>query len=127
MNWSASVLSALSADSQPSLMISFDDAKYMFNAGEGTVRSHTHCESNRRKMKALFLTQLSLERAGGIAGEFGISFGPGTLFKSIQSVLISTRDRLIDDYRRCKLDKRTQSYWVNRVDSSSCGSASLHI
>ncbi|KAJ2930031.1 hypothetical protein H1R20_g7064, partial [Candolleomyces eurysporus] len=68
MNWSASVLSALSADSQPSLMISFDDAKYMFNAGEGTVRSQTHSESNRRRIKALFLSQLSLERAGGIPG-----------------------------------------------------------
>ncbi|RXW24848.1 hypothetical protein EST38_g1005 [Candolleomyces aberdarensis] len=49
-------------------MISFDDAKYMFNAGEGTVRSQTHSESNRRRMKALFLSQLSLERAGGIPG-----------------------------------------------------------
>ncbi|KAJ2915930.1 hypothetical protein MD484_g4468, partial [Candolleomyces efflorescens] len=68
MNWQASVLSGLSADSQPTVMISFDDAKYMFNAGEGTVRSQTHSESNRRRLKALFLSQLSQERAGGMPG-----------------------------------------------------------
>ncbi|KAG2011926.1 3' tRNA processing endoribonuclease, variant 2 [Coprinopsis cinerea AmutBmut pab1-1] len=37
MNWSASIQTTLSADSEPSLMIAFDNAKYMFNAGENTI------------------------------------------------------------------------------------------
>ncbi|KAF6761776.1 tRNA processing endoribonuclease [Ephemerocybe angulata] len=68
MQWTASVLSTVSADSEPALMISFDEAKYMFNAGENNVRALCHSQTNRKKVKAIFCTQLTTERAGGISG-----------------------------------------------------------
>ncbi|KAH6915798.1 tRNA processing endoribonuclease [Coprinopsis sp. MPI-PUGE-AT-0042] len=69
-NWSASVLTSVSADTEPSLMITFDNAKYMFNAGENTIRSFTHSETNRKKLKAVFLSQVTPQVAGGLPGLF---------------------------------------------------------
>jgi len=62
-------MSSPAADSTPSVMIAFDDAKYLFNAGENAIRTQEHSIANRKKLKGLFLTQLSLERAAGVPGE----------------------------------------------------------
>jgi ribonuclease Z len=70
MHWTASVLSTISADSQPSLMINFDNAKYMVNAGENAVRAMCHSHTNRKRVQAVCLTRLTLERAGGLNGEY---------------------------------------------------------
>ncbi|TFK29593.1 hypothetical protein FA15DRAFT_752407 [Coprinopsis marcescibilis] len=70
MNWSASVLSASSSDSEPAFMITFDNAKYMFNAPENLIRSFTHAECNRKKLQGVFLTGIGSARAGGLAGLF---------------------------------------------------------
>lgn len=72
MHWTASVLSTVSADSEPSVMINFDNARYMINAGENAVRALCHSQTNRKRVQAIFMTRLTLERAGGLNGEYSV-------------------------------------------------------
>ncbi|KAL0575576.1 hypothetical protein V5O48_006392 [Marasmius crinis-equi] len=68
MMWNASVLSTASSDTEPSIVVTFDSFKYLFNAGENTCRSFLQSQRNWRRTKALFFTGASTERAGGLAG-----------------------------------------------------------
>ncbi|KAI9458853.1 hypothetical protein BJY52DRAFT_1267524 [Lactarius psammicola] len=68
MNWSTSVYTTLSSDTEPSIVITFDSAKYIFNAGENTTRAILQSKKGWRKVKALFLTQLGTQRSSGVPG-----------------------------------------------------------
>ncbi|PFH48651.1 hypothetical protein AMATHDRAFT_64951 [Amanita thiersii Skay4041] len=68
MNWSTSVLSSISSDTEPTIVITFDSAKYIFNVGENTTRSFLSGEFNWKRARALFLTQLGPKRTGGLPG-----------------------------------------------------------
>ncbi|KAH9053195.1 hypothetical protein EDB87DRAFT_1815754 [Lactarius vividus] len=68
MNWSTSVYTTLSSDTEPSIVITFDSAKYIFNAGENTTRAILLSKRGWRKIKALFLTQLGTQRSSGVTG-----------------------------------------------------------
>lgn len=70
MNWSTSVYTTLSSDTEPSIVITFDSAKYIFNAGENTTRAVFQNKKGWRKVKALFLTQLGTQRSSGVPGVF---------------------------------------------------------
>lgn len=70
MLWSASVLSAPSADTEPTVTITFDTAKYIFNVGENTGRSFMESQHNWKHTKAMFLTSLGTQYASGLAGEW---------------------------------------------------------
>lgn len=67
-NWSTSVYTALSSDTEPSIVITFESAKYIFNAGENTTRAILQSTRGWRKVKALFLTQLGTQRSSGVSG-----------------------------------------------------------
>ncbi|VDB95582.1 unnamed protein product [Peniophora sp. CBMAI 1063] len=68
MNWSASVVTAKTADTEPMIVVTFDQAKYYFNAGEGTTRSVLQAGRGWRKAKAVFLTEAGTRTSGGLAG-----------------------------------------------------------
>lgn len=70
--WSTSVISTLSSDTEPTIIITFDNAKYIFNAGENTGRAWIQSRSYWRKVRALFFTQLGTQRMSGM---------PGTVFQ----------------------------------------------
>ncbi|KAH9174677.1 hypothetical protein EDB89DRAFT_1949681 [Lactarius sanguifluus] len=70
MNWSTSVYTTLSSDTEPSIVIAFDSAKYIFNAGENTTRAILLSKRGWRKVRALFLTQLGTQRSSGVPGIF---------------------------------------------------------
>lgn len=68
MNWSTSVYTTLSSDTEPSIVITFDSAKYIFNVGENTTRAVLQNGRGWRKVKALFLTRLGTQRSSGVPG-----------------------------------------------------------
>ncbi|KAI3607358.1 3 trna processing endoribonuclease [Moniliophthora roreri] len=68
MHWSVSVLSTVSSDTEPTLVFTFDSAKYLFNAGENTNRAFKQSKKNWRRTKGLFFTGVSPQRAGGLPG-----------------------------------------------------------
>jgi ribonuclease Z len=76
MLWTASVLSTVSSDTEPTVVIAFDSAKYIFNAGENTTRAFLQSRQNWKKTRALFLTSIGTQRASGLPGiPFPSSFG----------------------------------------------------
>ncbi|KAJ6581024.1 hypothetical protein B0H19DRAFT_1251287 [Mycena capillaripes] len=70
MSWTASVVTSATTDTEPSIVISFDndDAKYIFNLAENTNRAFTQKKAHRKTTHAFFLTQVGAQRAGGLAG-----------------------------------------------------------
>ncbi|KAI6012153.1 hypothetical protein BKA83DRAFT_4370844 [Pisolithus microcarpus] len=68
MLWSTSVLSTLSSDTEPSVVIAFDSAKYLFNVGENTTRSYLQSRQTWRKTRGLFLTSIGTQRTSGLPG-----------------------------------------------------------
>lgn len=66
--WSTSVISSLSSDTEPTIIVTFDNAKYIFNAGENTGRAWVQGRAHWKRMKALFLTQVGTQRMSGMPG-----------------------------------------------------------
>lgn len=73
MDWSTHVVSATTSDTNPSVVVTFDSGKYIFNVGENTTRTLLHAGSvgtgGWKRMRAVFLTQLTPERVSGLPGE----------------------------------------------------------
>ncbi|KAF9466199.1 beta-lactamase-like protein [Collybia nuda] len=78
MNWSASVLTTASSDTEPTIVITFDSAKYIFNAGENTNRSFLQSRRNWKRTRGLFFTHVGTERASGLPGLL-MSFADATI------------------------------------------------
>ena len=93
MNWSASVLTSISSDTEPTIILTFDSAKYIFNVGENTNRAFLQSKHNWKRTKALFLTQLGTKRVGGLPGPFPENC-------SIPLSLNALGSRSADDVRR---------------------------
>lgn len=74
MDWSTSVLTPLSSDTEPSIVITFTDSKYIFNAGENSIRSAIQTSRNWRKTRAIFLTQTTIDKISGLGGEYSSRF-----------------------------------------------------
>lgn len=70
MQWSANALSTVTSDTEPTIVLEFDNAKYIFNVGENTVRTFVQSKQNFKKTKGLFMTSVGSQRAGGLAGEW---------------------------------------------------------
>ena len=70
MEWSTSALSPLSSDTEPSIIVTFADAKYIFNAGENMSRNVLQTSHNWRKTRALFLTQAKIDKISGLGGKY---------------------------------------------------------
>lgn len=71
MGWSLRVISALTADTEPSLAIICDQPyrKYIINVGEGMTRSCIQRKFGLSKTSAIFLTRLNPQQIGGFPGE----------------------------------------------------------
>ncbi|KAF8901546.1 hypothetical protein CPB85DRAFT_1323393 [Mucidula mucida] len=68
MTWSTSVLTTVSSDTEPAIIITFDKAKYLFNAGENASRSFLQSKRNWKKTKGVFFTDVGSHRVGGLPG-----------------------------------------------------------
>ncbi|KAG1734832.1 hypothetical protein EDB19DRAFT_1135271 [Suillus lakei] len=68
MSWNASVLSSVSSDTEPTVVITFDSAKYIFNVGENTTRAFLQSRRNWKKTRGVFLTSVGTQRASGLPG-----------------------------------------------------------
>ncbi|KAM5533878.1 hypothetical protein V8D89_012418 [Ganoderma adspersum] len=66
--WNISVLTSASSDTEPTLLVNFGTAKYIFNASEAMGRSWLQSHHSFRKMKGIFLTGVGTYRCGGVAG-----------------------------------------------------------
>ena len=72
--WSTTVVTPLSYDTDPAVLITFDGAKYIFNVGENTTRAFCQSQQNFRNMRGVFLTQVDSQRAGGLGGKYWFWF-----------------------------------------------------
>lgn len=75
MNWSATVLTGLSSDTEPTILVTFDSAKYLFNAGENTNRAFMQSRKNWKKMRGVFFTDVGLRTSSGLPGAFVMKYG----------------------------------------------------
>ncbi|KAI0826548.1 hypothetical protein BC628DRAFT_239357 [Trametes gibbosa] len=66
--WNVSVLSETTSDTEPTLLIDFGVAKYVFNAGESTGRAWLGSHHSFRKTRAFFATAAGWQRCGGFSG-----------------------------------------------------------
>ena len=69
LSWSATVHTTLSADTQPTIVVNFDDAKYIFNTSENTGRAFLETNGNWKKTKAIFFTQSTVQNTSGLTGK----------------------------------------------------------
>lgn len=107
MLWNASVLSTTSSDTEPTVVITFDSAKYIFNVGENTTRAFLQSRQNWKKTRALFVTSVGTQRASGLPGKvyfiYNGSYYCSTLFP-----------RPVHDLGRCGSAPGTD-YWSHRA------------
>ncbi|EGO29330.1 hypothetical protein SERLADRAFT_412876 [Serpula lacrymans var. lacrymans S7.9] len=68
MSWSASVLSSTTSDTEPTVVVTFDSAKYIFNVGENTNRAFLQSRRNWKKTRAMFLSSVGTQRGSGLPG-----------------------------------------------------------
>ncbi|KIY46216.1 hypothetical protein FISHEDRAFT_48033 [Fistulina hepatica ATCC 64428] len=80
MDWSTSVLTTGSADTRPCALVTFDDAKYMFNAPENANRALVQSHLNWRKITGMFFTQCTVDAMNGAAGTL-MTFADGDIPK----------------------------------------------
>ncbi|KAL6054622.1 TRNase Z endonuclease [Balamuthia mandrillaris] len=64
----AQILGTCTGDTTPSLLIFFDQRRYLFNCGEGTQRFCIEHKVRLKKISHIFLTKLSWDFTGGIPG-----------------------------------------------------------
>ena len=74
MNWSTSVVAAQSSDTEPTIFITFETAKYSFNMGENASRSLVQSRRGWKKVRGLFLTQVGTQRTSGLPGKCSSGF-----------------------------------------------------
>ncbi|KAJ7089838.1 hypothetical protein B0H15DRAFT_273688 [Mycena belliarum] len=111
MSWTASIVTSATTDTEPSLVISFDQGKYIFNVAENSNRAFTQKKAHRKKTRAIFLTQVGTQRAGGLPGMLMSSadqtlsildiVGPPGLTHSIASM----RSYIFRDSMRVKINE----------------------
>lgn len=68
--WSLSVLTSATSDTQPTLLLNFGTAKYIFNASEGMGRAWMQSHHSIRRTKGLFVTAAGTHRCGGVPGVY---------------------------------------------------------
>ncbi|KAJ9120156.1 hypothetical protein QFC22_003055 [Naganishia vaughanmartiniae] len=68
MSWDLRVLTAPSLDTELCLLVTFDNAKYLINCGEGTQRNFVQKKISLRKLDGIFFTNGSAGCVGGLPG-----------------------------------------------------------
>jgi ribonuclease Z len=74
MQWSTSVLTQHSSDTEPTVVVNFDNAKYVFNVGENTSRSYVQSTQRFNKVRGIFISEIGTQRTAGLAGEWICEF-----------------------------------------------------
>ena len=69
MSWSVEAISATTSDTEPSILVTFDEAKYLFNTGENLSRAWLQSPRGWRNTRAIFLTSTSSHRVSGMPGK----------------------------------------------------------
>lgn len=69
MNWSANVLTTVTSDTEPTVIVEFDSGKYIFNVGDNTNRAFMQNAFNWKKTRGIFLSSVGAQRASGLSGE----------------------------------------------------------
>lgn len=85
MSWSVEGITVATSDTEPSILVTFDEAKYLFNAGENLSRAWLQSPRGWRNTRTIFLTSTSSHRAGGIPGK-------PVLFSSCTNLHLATQD-----------------------------------
>jgi hypothetical protein len=57
------------SDTEPTVLITFDSAKYILNVGENTTRAFLQSRRNWKKTRGVFLTYVGTQRASGLPGK----------------------------------------------------------
>jgi hypothetical protein len=70
MHWHAAVLSARTADTRPSIVVTFDSGKYVFGCGEGASRSYQESTSRWARTRAIFCERTDMRKTSGLAGMY---------------------------------------------------------
>jgi len=88
LTWSSTVHTTLSTDTQPTIIVTFDDAKYIFNASENSGRAFSESNGNWKKTKALFCTQSNVEKTSGLTGkpQTNLSLFSPTLYRTTYDI-----------------------------------------
>jgi ribonuclease Z len=68
MFWDVKVITALSSDTDLSLVVTFDQDKYFINCGEGTQRACTQRGVGFKKMDGILLTNSGSGVGAGLPG-----------------------------------------------------------
>lgn len=68
-NWAFSILTTTTSDTDPSFIIDFEQpgAKYIFNAGENTIRAFSQSKWGLVKTEGVFLTGVRGQTSGGLS------------------------------------------------------------
>jgi hypothetical protein len=69
VQWTANLLTGLTSDTEPSLLVTFENAKYLFNVGENTTRSFLQTGRRWNNARGVFLTSVGTTRASGLPGK----------------------------------------------------------
>jgi ribonuclease Z len=70
--WMARVVSPANLDSDPAFMISFGDAKYLFNCPENTTRINIQRKYGLNKYRCIFLSQITSKTSAGLPGTYTV-------------------------------------------------------
>jgi ribonuclease Z len=73
MHWQAVVLTGRSADTRPAIVVTFDSAKYVFGAAEGTSRSYPESRLRFARTRAIFCERTDIRKMGGLSGALCLS------------------------------------------------------
>ncbi|EKM81596.1 hypothetical protein AGABI1DRAFT_105131 [Agaricus bisporus var. burnettii JB137-S8] len=111
-SWVTTAVTSLSHDTEPTILVNFENAKYMFNAGENTNRAFLQSSKNWKKMRSVFLTQVTSQRASGLTGII-MTFADNAISKvdvvgppGLRHYLASMRDYFFRD----QLDVKTTEH-----------------
>ncbi|CAA7269249.1 unnamed protein product [Cyclocybe aegerita] len=80
MTWSVNVHTTTTTDTEPSIIATFDNAKYIFGTSENTGRAFLQNNGNWKRSRALFFSQTRVEKMSGLPG-LVMSFADATIRK----------------------------------------------
>ncbi|PVG02635.1 Metallo-hydrolase/oxidoreductase [Serendipita vermifera] len=141
--WMARVVSPANSDSDPAFMISFGDAKYLFNCPENTTRINIQRKYGLNKYRCIFLSQIASRTSAGLPGFIMTLADSGTTDLKVYGppgvahFIASTRSYLIRDNLKLAAFEQTKespipiyqdqniAVYGILVDLSSAGSPEL--
>lgn len=69
LRWHVQTIAVPSSDTNTSLLVNFENDKYLFECPESTSRAFIQNKVSGKKVAAIFLSTLDQETSGGLFGE----------------------------------------------------------